>query len=427
MPSIRVKHTPSSVGLTTMEGSQVDIVLRSEGEPGLIGSALSLPRSERGVDGSQEHHDDVVEHLDVIDPQVSTVSSLTNAANSILIPPMSWYSRKPVLVLSPLASSEHMDQLIEGGRDAEQFEDSLDRHVEDVLMRPSKVRRTLMGIWSFLKTPMGVITAIYGFLVVFWGAAIVIFIAKIINFHNPNLQGFWIEVSSQVTNGLFTLTGIGLIPTRILDTYRVRKIWHYKYKTKQLRAKAGLPELLDQDDLPNPIYDPNYVHVLTDEEQEDLHYQQVQFQNHQTWYRSHGSETHRAFPINTALLICLFNDGNSFFQIILCGVMWGFDRFQRPPWAVLTLIPCCFLCGITAAVLIWRGGEKTKRKQEVEERLRVVLAGELPGAPDDPAPDTMNPVSQSTTPCLTEKVKAIVTASPTNQDTEDEKICKTEK
>lgn len=32
------------------------------------------------------------------------------------------------------------------------FEDSLDRHVDDVLKRPSKLRRTLMGVWSFLKT-----------------------------------------------------------------------------------------------------------------------------------------------------------------------------------------------------------------------------------------------------------------------------------
>lgn len=74
--------------------------------------------------------------------------------------------------------------------------------------------------------------------IVFWGAAIVIFLVKIINLHNDDLQGFWVEVSSQVTNGtrqgtttpvltlhvsrtgLFTVTGIGLIPSRVLDTYR---------------------------------------------------------------------------------------------------------------------------------------------------------------------------------------------------------------
>ena len=49
-------------------------------------------------------------------------------------------------------------------------------------------------------------------------------------------------------------------------------IWHYKRKIRTLRKKAGLPELYDPDDLPDPIYDENYVHVLTDEEQSDLHY-----------------------------------------------------------------------------------------------------------------------------------------------------------
>lgn len=39
----------------------------------------------------------------------------------------------------------------------------------------------------------------------------------------------------------------------------------------KLRSQAGLPQLFDVDDLPDPVYDPNYVHVLTEDEQEDLH------------------------------------------------------------------------------------------------------------------------------------------------------------
>lgn len=49
-------------------------------------------------------------------------------------------------------------------------------------------------------------------------------------------------------------------------------IWHYKRRTRMLREKAGLPQLYDVDDLPDPAYDPNYVHVLSDKEQNDLHY-----------------------------------------------------------------------------------------------------------------------------------------------------------
>lgn len=201
-----------------------------------------------------------------------------------------------------------------------------------------------------------------------------IFLAKIINLHNANTQGFWVEVCSQIEDGLFAVTGIGLIPWRVLDTYRIYKIWHYKRKTRALRAKAGLPQLLDVDDLPDPAYDPNYVHVLSDKEQKDLHKQQEKFQRHQTWYRAHGTETHRAFPINTALLICCLNDGNSIFQIMLCATMWGLNRFQRPAWSTGCLIPAAFLCGILSAVFIWKGGQKTKRSAEVAEKLRAALA-----------------------------------------------------
>lgn len=42
--------------------------------------------------------------------------------------------------------------------------------------------------------------------------------------------------------------------------------------TIKRRRKAGLPDLYDNNDLPDPAYDANYIHVLTEEEQADLHY-----------------------------------------------------------------------------------------------------------------------------------------------------------
>ncbi|KAJ7283543.1 hypothetical protein C8J57DRAFT_1292856 [Mycena rebaudengoi] len=383
-PDSHRPHSPLSYhsqnGITTIQGAQTDVAVRTsraDPEPGLIGSALSLQEPRTAVVGDQPEdlepfHDDIVEHLDVIDPQVGTVSTLTNAANAILFPPLSWYSRKPVVMLSSPSVIDVSDDE-QGTHPEKEFEDSLDRHVEDVLDKPSKFKRTMKGVWAFLKTPLGIITGIYGFCVVFFGAGIVIFLLKIINLHNANTQGFWVEVCSQVENGLFTVTGVGLIPSRVLDTYRIYWIWHYKRRTRMLRAKAGLPELFDVDDLPDPAYDPNYVHVLTEEEQSYLHRQQVKFQHHQTWYRAHGTETHRAFPINTALLICCLNDGNSFFQCILCGTMWGLNRFQRPAWSTGSLIPLSFLCGILSAVFIAVGGSHTKRIEKVKERLRAAL------------------------------------------------------
>ena len=53
------------------------------------------------------------------------------------------------------------------------------------------------------------------------------------------------------------------------------KIWYYKRRTRKLRKKAGLPELYDNNDLPDPIFDPNYVHVLTDKQEYELHHRET--------------------------------------------------------------------------------------------------------------------------------------------------------
>lgn len=73
--------------------------------------------------------------------------------------------------------SQAADQL-SSVSDSTEEEDALDQHVKDVLKKSKKewLKRTLKGVWAFLKTPIGIITGIYGFLVVFWGAALVIFL-----------------------------------------------------------------------------------------------------------------------------------------------------------------------------------------------------------------------------------------------------------
>ena len=91
---VHVDDPPSrlSEGARTLEGLHADVIMdRSSGEPlGRIRSSISsLPRP--GLEGQElrivdvHHHDDIVEHLDVIDSQIGVVSSLTNAANSIIM------------------------------------------------------------------------------------------------------------------------------------------------------------------------------------------------------------------------------------------------------------------------------------------------------------------------------------------------------
>lgn len=104
-----------------------------------------------------------------------------------------------------------------GGREGHE----LDTHVKNVLAssKRAKAKRAARGFWAFVKTPIGAFTAIYGFLCAFWGAAIVLFLLGWIPTSSKDTQDKWVEISSQVCNGLFTVTGVGLIPWRVIDTY----------------------------------------------------------------------------------------------------------------------------------------------------------------------------------------------------------------
>ncbi|WWC73406.1 uncharacterized protein I206_107373 [Kwoniella pini CBS 10737] len=266
----------------------------------------------------------------------------------------------------------------------EEFEDDvedikedhqLDKHVKHILRssKRQKIKQGLKGLWTFVKTPMGAITAIYGFLVVFWGAAIVLFLLGWIPTNSKNTKDIWVEISSQVENGLFTVTGVGLIPWRVIDTYRMSVIWTLKNRDSRLRKKQGLPAIEDENDLPDPELIKDYVFVLSEKDQKNLKYQQEKFATSQTWYRAHANATHKAFPMKFALWNTILMDGNSFFQCLLCGTMWGLNRHQRPAWTTGCLIPLSFLCGIGAAVLTWQGSARTKKSALVSEKLRQAL------------------------------------------------------
>ena len=104
-----------------------------------------------------------------------------------------------------------------------------------------------------------------------------------------------------------------------------------------------LPQLYDVDDLPDPAYDPNYVHVLTDKEQADLHkrtyarpvsgeclllilslhvlsLEQVKFRESQTWYRPHGTETHRVSISSRFEEVLMSTDPGISYQVYLVNL-----------------------------------------------------------------------------------------------------------
>ncbi|CBQ72734.1 conserved hypothetical protein [Sporisorium reilianum SRZ2] len=372
------------------------------------------PETERSS-LSDEHSAYLVDTLEIVDPGVSAAGHLSNIGNSLIFPNIpALYDRRPVIDLpaqevdATAASTEATLQLEEGRRSAPQQDHDdlhLDAYVHELLTKKQKFKRAMQGVWAFLKTPVGVVAGIYGFLVVFGGAALVLFLIGAID--GGKNKDYWVEVFSQFENGLFTIPGVGLIPWRLRDTWRAGWIAHYQHLTARLRKKQGLPKLADKNDVPSmvaskqkkprtepssdtsddddeqqrtdPAPEPAADAVLSPHQAAHLYALQTAFAESQSWYRAHETFTHHAFSITYALSITILNDLNSLFQCLLCGYMWGYATHyrDRPAWSTGTFMPCSFLAGIGAAVCIWHGGERSKKKREVEEKLLAAFARDI--------------------------------------------------
>ncbi|PWN36293.1 uncharacterized protein FA14DRAFT_190189 [Meira miltonrushii] len=115
------------------------------------------------------------------------------------------------------------------------------------------------------------------------------------------------------------------------------------------------------------------VVVLTKEEQAILEHHQRKFHASHTFYRFHETSTHRAFPLDLMMTIVCLLDCHSMLQGALGGCTWGIKYTHRPTALTATLITCSLSCNAMAGLLIYIGGRKTKKREEVERRLKIAL------------------------------------------------------
>jgi multisubunit Na+/H+ antiporter MnhC subunit len=358
---------------------------RDVGSQSHEGNGTSLTNLSDSSD-SLLHSAEVVDTLEVVDTEIQTVSTLSNIARSIMVP-TTLAGKPPVVHLSTISSSttettttedetnETNEQKVHGKLAKEaahqkKHGERLDKHIKEQLQRSrlhQKMISVLKGTWTFIKTPLGILAAIYGFLVVFGGAALVICLAGWI----PGNKDLQVEIFSQIENGLFTIPGVGLIPWRIRDTYIIARICHYRNKSNDLRKKRGLSPLQNANDLafeagfiPAPLLatdsaktnddipevekvagagsstdSPNipsseaitmkpvseeHEHMLSPKEAAALRDLQRRFAKNCTWYRPNETPTHYAYPIGRAVTVTAFVIMNSVFQCLLCAYMWGY-------------------------------------------------------------------------------------------------------
>ncbi|KAK8215271.1 hypothetical protein M8818_001892 [Zalaria obscura] len=279
------------------------------------GNGSDKPRRESAPE-HDEYTSEMVDYLDVMDPEIATLSTLTNVQNSLFIPDLGkLLNRRPTYTLtarptkagpsgpekkkekeeeeeeememelaSQLAAEERpeavrMESLdtinsrlsesryavlphgvsLEGWTEAEKAE--LNDHVRHLLhSKRAAFKRSLKGFGQYVRRPLGFFVTVYATLITLFGLAWVLFLIGWINVGGRQL--YIINVIDNVLVALFALIGDGLAPFRVVDTYHMIFIAHYHHLTWRLRKERNLPKLIDHNDLPARRASDNYDYEL---------------------------------------------------------------------------------------------------------------------------------------------------------------------
>ena len=245
----------------------------------------------------------------------------------------------------------------------------------------------LKAFWKFAMTPFGFIITVYGLNVVAWGAMIffVLLNAAPAMCHpscnaNSSARKKWIEIDSQVLNGLFCVTGFGLIPWRFRDFYyliRWRLFKDHYYHRKLAGINRGwyrLPgsERLPDDVGPPPVY--NKKNPQTPESSPPYTEQEIaELEGNPaipvpatsmpppplTGARAPPT---RSYMIDIVVWMYVLNTG---FQACLAGFMWGMNRFNRPSWATGFFISIGCVVAMVAGIVTFIEGSKVKKVEGI--------------------------------------------------------------
>ncbi|KAJ4340982.1 hypothetical protein N0V87_002020 [Didymella glomerata] len=263
----------------------------------------SNPPAQGPADEGMNYTSDMVDVLDTLDPEVATLTSLTNLQNSLFVPNLPFFNRRPTYNLrrapSETASIEEINRIL-GPAHAAQAENELQTpprlqrtetegttttlatidsqlsesryavlphgtslegwskedkaevndHVRHMLhSKRSKFKRSMRGFGQYVRRPLGFLVTLYATLITLFGLAWVLFLIGWINVGGRQI--YVVHVIDSVLVALFAIVGDGLAPFRAIDTYHMIYIAHYHHYTWSRRKKDMLPALHDQNDLPS--------------------------------------------------------------------------------------------------------------------------------------------------------------------------------
>ncbi|KAH7097858.1 hypothetical protein BKA62DRAFT_661378 [Auriculariales sp. MPI-PUGE-AT-0066] len=363
------------------------------------------------IQARNRYNQQVVDFLDAIDPEVSTMTNLADVQNSLFVPNLGAYldrsrpfrltrpPEKPKLDVEkplpepPIDGVERHDTdassiirageylvmpagCVDWGKLTDKERRELDEYVHFLLTsKRERMRRAWRGFKQYVGTPLGAFVVTYASLLTFWGATWVLFIIGWLS--GGSRQKYFIEICDQILTALFCTVGIGLAPFRAVDTYHMINIARLHTKSLRLRDERHLEPLPDKNDLPADEATKRRERVLSEREQLLLEYHQNKFSSSHTFYRPHETDTHRAFPLDLLIAVVCILDCHSLFQIALGSATWSIS-YHKEYKSILTsvILSLSISCNITGGVIIAIGNRRTRKQDVLERRLHEALSEE---------------------------------------------------
>lgn len=240
----------------------------------------------------------------------------------------------------------------------------------------------LKASWKFVITPIGFFITIYGLNVVAWGGMLFLLLCNASpamckptcnDINSP--RRIWIEIDSQILNALFCVTGFGTIPWRFRDLYYLMQ-YRIQKKEMGLRRLAGINRgwfrLAGSQDLPVEFGTADAVAASGNAPESTLAFPLEKTADAPlTGIRAPPTKMWKLdFVIWTMVW-------NTFLQAVLCGFMWGMNRYDRPSWSTGLFVALACLVAMAGGLMSFVEGNHVKAIEGVpvseqdKERLRL--------------------------------------------------------
>ncbi|PHH58957.1 hypothetical protein CDD81_4058 [Ophiocordyceps australis] len=244
------------------------------------------------------------------------------------------------------------------------------------------VKLGCLAFWDYLLTPLGFLVTVYGLNVVAWGGMLFLLLCNASpamctptcdDINSPRRK--WVEIDSQILNALFCVTGFGLAPWRLRDTYLLIQYRCWK-KHDALRRLAAIHNswfrLAHSNELPANLSSHNWNnHSWSEIPSSAIPLPEDKMPEAPlTGVRARATK-----PWLLDLVIWLML-ANTLLQCCLSGFMWGLNRYNRPSWSTGLFVALgCGVAAIGGAIMFAEAKtiksiEGVPVSQEDQERLQ---------------------------------------------------------